>query len=216
MPLHAECRRSIGVGILLLVCIIALPIIASQATARSDGPPIARTGAPGEGDCSQCHGALNDGLGGMITIDDVPAAYVPGQLYTLSVTLSRTGKSRWGFEITALDAGDAPAGALAASSPLTGYNTQGGTNRQYVYQTTNNGDGSFAGTANGPVSWTFDWTAPAAGAGAVTFYAAGVAADGNGNADSGDPVYTTSVTSAEDVTTPTAVTTWGWIKNHYR
>ena len=45
--------------------------------------------------------------------------------------------------------------------------------------------------------WDLDWTAPAAGTGTVRFYAAGNAANNNNGADSGDKVYTTNLSVAE-------------------
>jgi len=48
--------------------------------------------------------------------------------------------------------------------------------------------GTYAGTANGPVSWGFNWTAPASGTGKVYFYVSGVAANDNGSS-SGDYCY---------------------------
>ncbi len=50
--------------------------------------------------------------------------------------------------------------------------------------------GTFAGQANN-ATWSFDWTAPGAGVGQVTFYVAGNAANNNGS-DLGDRIYATS------------------------
>ncbi|MFK7807676.1 MAG: choice-of-anchor V domain-containing protein, partial [Saprospiraceae bacterium] len=47
-----------------------------------------------------------------------------------------------------------------------------------------------------PSTWEFNWTAPAAGSGAVTFYAAGLANNSNGNTQ-GDGVATTTFTASE-------------------
>jgi hypothetical protein len=145
--------------------------------------------------------------------------YAPGQTYALTVSLARSGQQRWGFQITSLFVSDDTyAGTLASTSDFT--RDDATVFRGYVSQTINTGaDGTYAGTVGGPVSWTFDWTAPAAGGGTVRFYLVGVAADGDDGADSGDLVYTNhSVTSAEVPTTATTETgtTWGWIKSHYQ
>ena len=102
---------------------------------------------------------------------------------------------------------------MTNTTVLTGTQTSSG--KIYVSQTTATQDGSFAGTSNGPVTWTFQWTAPALGTGPVTFYAAGVAADNSQDADQGDFTYTTSVASSEGASIGVEETTWGQIKSMY-
>jgi len=185
------------------------------ASANSFGPPLAKTAAPGEGACTDCHTGhiLNPDALGSVTIDGVPTSYMPGQTYTLTVTVQRTGQIRWGFELTALKSSDATAaGTITITNTLTRMGTLNG--RTYVEQTTVNGDdGTFSNQSSG--SWEFSWTAPAAGAGAVTFYAAGNAADGNGS-NSGDFIYTKTASSLEGSATDVSATTWGRIKMLYR
>ena len=195
--------------------LVAAPARAPSAVMNSDAPPAGRTGAPGEGTCSTCHGALNDGLG-TLTISGIPTAYIPGTKYAVTLALARTGKTRWGFQVTSLfAAGNAMAGTLEAPSNLTQVLSK--TSRFYVSHLSGSGaDGTFSGTADGPVSWTFDWTAPAAGGGTVTFYFTGVACDNDGQDSAGDLVYTAAASYTEG--SPTAITpvTWGWIKANYR
>jgi len=186
-----------------------------RAAASSSLPPVAKTLAPGEGICTECHvgSVLNDGVGSVV-ITNVPAPYMPGQVYPITVTVERTAKSRWGFELTVLkDSDNTIAGALANTTAFTG--TQSFNGRSYMSHTTNNigSDGTFQGQASGV--WTFNWTAPVAGAGTVTFYAAGNAANGNGN-QLGDNIYTTNVSSMEGTATDVSATTWGKIKMLYR
>ncbi len=147
----------------------------------------------------------------------VPESYTPGQAYTISVTLQRSGKLRCGFELTCLKSSDeSAAGSITNTTLYT--TTQENSGKTYVSHTTINTpyDGTFAGTADGPVTWSFQWTAPAAQSGEVRFYAAGVAADNSGDADVGDVVYTTSAPSTEGSTTDVKGTTWGQIKLLYR
>ena len=157
-------------------------------------PPDEKTGAPNEGTCADCHAgnALNDPDGALI-LTEFPKTYQPNAVYTIILDLSRAGQSRWGFEMTALDANGARAGSFtaddAANTQLTETN-----NKQYIQHTT---DGTAAGT-NDAHSWEFQWTAPDADIGPITFYAAGNAA----NADftlTGDYIYTTSEESAPAV-----------------
>jgi hypothetical protein len=48
-------------------------------------------------------------------------------------------------------------------------------------------------------TFTFDWTAPSAGTGNVTFYFAGLAGNNNGTDDTGDYTYTGNQVYAENV-----------------
>lgn len=186
-----------------------------SAGANSFGPPPAKTQAPGEGVCTDCHGGhvVNPDALGSVTIDGVPTSYMPGQTYPLTVTVTRTGQQRWGFELTSLKASDnTMAGTLTLVNTITRIVTLN--SRNYIEQTTvNGGDGTFSGQANG--SWDFNWTAPAAGAGSVTFYAAGNAADGSGTT-TGDFIYTKTASSLEGSATDVSSTTWGKIKMLYR
>jgi len=183
------------------------------ASASSAQPPVARTNAPGEGNCTGCHtgNALNT-AGGSVAITDVPPSSVPGQTYTLTVTVQRPGQLRWGFEMTALRSNGFAAGSFTNLTTFTGTQTFSG--RLYINHSRLNGaDGTFPDDPSG--AWQINWTAPAAGAGTVTFYAAGNAADGLGS-DQGDFIYTTTATSAEGAMTDVSATTWGKIKMLYR
>lgn len=172
---------------------IAVAVLVTVAYGFSAGPPAGRTGAPGEGTCVQCHaGTLNSGPG-RVTISGVPETYEPNQEFTLTVRVEHPDRQRWGFQITALDDANKPAGTLSLDDRritkiAVGTGDLGG--RVYVEHTSN---GTFSGQARG-AEWTVKWTAPAADAGRVTFYAAGNAANGN-NSPSGDSIYTTAVST---------------------
>lgn len=145
--------------------------------------------SPGEGNCTSCHsGAVNSGAGS-ISISATPDfsnGYVPGQVYTVSVTILETGRSLFGFNMEALDSLNKNAGTLAV---LNSAQTRTGTTSGRTGITHRTGGGASANMH------TFDakWTAPAAAnAHKVTFYSSGMAANGNGK-DTGDNVYTTSL-----------------------
>jgi hypothetical protein len=191
------------------------PMAVRGAAEQTPIPPAGATGAPGEGSCQACHGAVAGD--GSLAFSGVPSAYSPGQTYTITVTLQDPGQSRWGFEATALRLdNNAPAGTLIDTSVHTALQTLSG--RQYISHNSNftvgQNDGTFAGTLNGPVSWTFDWSAPAAGAGSVGFYAAGNGANGNG-LQTGDFIYFRTAASTEAPATAVHSTTWGKIKKLY-
>jgi hypothetical protein len=182
--------------------------------ANSNPPGKALTGAPSEGTCAGCHGTGDNTGSGLMTII-APSSYSPGQTYAIVVGVGNPGATRWGFEMTALTASNAMAGTFANVTDSTGTQTDSGTGRIYENQVITSVDGTMAGTQDAG-GWAFLWTAPGQGTGTVTFYGAGVAANNDNSADSGDFTYTTTAASTETSGTPVQRTTWGAIKNRYR
>jgi hypothetical protein len=182
-------KKSVYVILVVLVFLITAAIVAGTST----GPPDGRTGAPNESDCTVgCHNtySLNSG-DGSFSINDVPVQYNPGETYSLSVSIQDSGQQKWGFELTVLDNSSSAGTLIVTDSTNTQLSTA--TGRHYIKHTNT---GTFDGTADGPVSWSFDWTAPSAGTGTVTFYAAGNAAN-SGSGNKFDYIYTTTETSDE-------------------
>lgn len=122
----------------------------------SSNPPAARTGAPGEANCTACHSGTAMSAEGVVffTVGGGPN-YTPGETYPISI--ATVGGSKNGFELTILDGSDNQAGTLAAG-PNTSIISEGG--RQYIRHSASEGMGS----------WTFDWTAPATNVGELTAY----------------------------------------------
>ncbi len=150
------------------------------------------TGSPSEGTCasSSCHGTytLNSGPGSIeITSPDmVNWAYVPGESYTISVTVSQTNRGLFGLGFEALKSNGDNAGLLVAGSDThIKSKTVGGHSRKSI--THNNNTGS----TDNSHTFTFTWNAPTTDVGDITFYVAGNACNANGN-ESGDYVYSTS------------------------
>lgn len=170
------------------LCVVAaLPL---SLYAHNDGADPRLTGAPGESTCLSCHSgtALNGG-GGSLRLSAASTTYTPGVKQRIQVQISDSAQRRWGFEATArLDsARTTRAGDIASVDSNTRVMTNAGL--QFITHT-------LAGTRNGTtggVTFEFDWTPPATDVGPVIFYAAGNAANGN-NADSGDRIYTTTLT----------------------
>jgi hypothetical protein len=183
------------------IAIVALAV-ATTAYANASGPPASRSGAPGESTCTQCHvGApLNSGPGS-ITIEGVPENYTPGEEIALTVRVEHPQRTRWGFQLTALDGSNRPAGTFVlVNRNLTRTVNGAGQNAGRVYVEHTSG-GTFANQPQG-AEWQVTWVAPANDVGRVTFYAAGNAANNN-NQSSGDNVYTTSVGTG--MSTPTII-----------
>jgi hypothetical protein len=83
--------------------------------------------------------------------------------------------------------------------------------RQYLKHTA---IGTDPGTPDAAPGWAFAWLAPSQPTGPVTFYAAGVAANGNGF-NTGDLVYDARLTVPEGPTN-VAPTTWSAVRSLYR
>lgn len=179
--------------------LIIVMLAASTAAAFSSGPFDGLTDAPGEANCTNCHGTfpLNSGSG-MLQIDGLPATYMPDETYDLTLTLSDPDASRWGFELTVIeDAGEEAISVGAITATDVGTQLSSSNERDYLKH---NSSGTAPGTT-GSKSWAFAWTAPAAGAGDVRLYVAGNAANNNGST-SGDRIYATSFGSSEDTGVP--------------
>lgn len=186
-------RKRRGLLSRFVVIAAAVPIL---LYAYSTGPPAAKTGAPGEGVCRDCHGGGSGGgkvelrfPGGMV--------YTPGVKQQLTITITDAVASWYGFELSARVAGDnSQAGTLAIA--------QGESNIRVICS-----DFRPRGTGGCPASapieyiehsparqtntFRIEWTPPAADRGPVNIYLAANAANGNG-APTGDSIYTANYT----------------------
>lgn len=155
---------------------------------RSGGPggeqSLQVTGAPGStgilngqpGTCANigCHvqGSFNPSLA-MTLLDGSTTVekYEAGKTYTLKMEFTAgTGTpARYGFQALALNASDAQAGDWG--DPGQGNHVVTIANKKFVEHTAPKSSGTIE----------VPWVAPAAGTGAVTFYAAGIAANNNTN-----------------------------------
>ena len=161
-----------------------LRLVASHA--YPDGAPPGFSGGFKEESCHACHFHQDlNAAGGGVTIEGVPATFTPGERYTLTITLTRPGMKRAGFQLTARfkDSGG-QAGVLAAgAAEAERVAVESQNSVQYAGQRK-----AGAVVSGGEARWLVEWTAPASG-GAVVFNVAANAADGNESAD-GDFVHT--------------------------
>ncbi len=196
MPMRNNLLK-ISIFLFFIALFLTFGLRGSRVTANSAGPPLSRTGAPGELTCaiSGCHlgNPVNSG-GGTLTISGVPANYTPNQEVDITVTIVQSGRIRFGFQATVLDDQGRAAGTITVTEAARtqSFSGQVGQNlRPYIMH-------SFGGTsANGGANqgrWTFRWRAPQQDVGRITFHAAANAANNNGS-ESGDLIYTTSVST---------------------
>jgi hypothetical protein len=149
-----------------------------------------RTGSPvGSGSCQTCHnaGAFNPSATIEILNGDTPVtAYEPGVQYTMRITTTADNNpASYGFQAVALDAANASVGAWVAG---TGYQTVTVDGRSYAEHNAP-GDNNVQDIV---------WTAPAAGAGSVSFYAATASTNANGASSGDNGAVAPSVTITED------------------
>jgi hypothetical protein len=149
-------------------------------------------GSPGENTCNTtgCHtGNPVNSTNGSVTIESpdlINWQYVPGETYTISVTVAQANRNLFGIGFEALTSTNNNAGILTpgVGTQLKNAVVQG-VSRVNVVHVLNGGASPNAHT------FTFSWQAPATDIGNVTFYTAGNAANNNGTA-SGDFIYTSN------------------------
>ena len=182
----------------ILVPVAFLTICLSLGvSAFKEGPYPNVTGGFGEQTCHLCH--LDNPMnapGGALTLGGIPPRFTPGQTYPVTVTISRPGLRRGGFEIAARFAGGRHKGRQAATWQLRDVRAQfipGAVDKALTF-VQHNQTGSRAATP-GANTWTMDWTAPPTSDGAVQF---NVAANASNNDDSplGDYIYMKAVRSS--------------------
>ncbi|NOQ74326.1 MAG: hypothetical protein GQ574_20115 [Crocinitomix sp.] len=145
-----------------------------EAVNFTSDPPTGKTGAPGEGNCTDCHSGSTMSGDGVVffTVGGGPG-YIPGSTYP--ITVSTISGTKNGFEMTILDGDDNFQGSFT-SGDNSGVATGGGID--YVRHS----------ASDGVLSWTFDWTAPAADAGELTAYYTVNISNDNGSS-SGDEIF---------------------------
>ncbi len=160
----------------------------------SNSAPASTSGAPGEVDCttSGCHQSFtsNSGPGNTtISLENGLTNYIPGKTYTMKLEVNQPNLIRFGFQMVALkDKDNSNVGVFTATDGSRNQITTGYGNladRKYITYTFK----STSAQTTGKGDWTFNWTAPAINEGPITFYAAAIAANNDGN-DLGDYCYT--------------------------
>lgn len=173
----------------LLVFVVASTTF-NAITFSNSAPPTGYSNAPGEANCTSCHGGtglITSGtLANALTLtSSIPITQInPNQTCTLSLSFTHPTSTKFGFQLVALPNGavssTASIGTFTSISPETEVNTSG--NREYASH-------SATGTAapSNSLTWDIEWTAPSAYTGGVTFYAVVNASNNNGSS-SGDVI----------------------------
>jgi hypothetical protein len=150
--------------IILYILPFATIVILLSASSGSiahypNGAPAGYTGSPGDGqNCQDCHGGNVSTVQNWITSNVDQTGYLPGQTYTITVTV--TGSGNKGFEVSPQDQSGNVYGTI-----ILGSQTEfAGGNQGYITHS--------ASSNSNPKIWTFQWVAPDAGSGPVTMYGA--------------------------------------------
>ncbi len=183
-----------NIYLLITFAVIAL-LLSTSGILYTGGSPGGKTGSPGDvSSCTQCHSGAATQQSGWISSNIPVQGYTAGDTYTVTVTATQPGITKFGFECTAEDAFGSKVGTFTI---LMGAQTKLANGNTSVTHKAAGTSGS-----GGSKSWAFSWTAPSTGTGTVTFYAAFNAANGNGNT-SGDNIYLSNYSVPEaPVNTP--------------
>jgi hypothetical protein len=158
--------------VVLRTCTIALLLAAVNLPGNQTNPPVAKTGAPGEGTCAQCHTGTVDNPGSVLLVFE-KFTYAPGVREAVTVQISSARPILTGWQLT----------ARVASNPL----LQAGHFESSPEVTVANSNGiEYASGSAATV--TFNWTPPATNVGDIIFYVAAVTGESNGHPDGN--VYT--------------------------
>lgn len=181
-------------SITLIATFVLLQINGNEAHSNNGGSPAGRTGSPADGlTCatSNCHAGTASVSPTQIIASNVPASgYIPGQTYSITAAVAQTGIVRYGFEISPQSTN----GTLLGQLIVTNATTTKIVGSKYITHTASGTAGTTGRT------WSFNWVAPVAGTGDVTFYGA-FNYTNNSNSSSGDIVRTNTLVISEDQTT---------------
>lgn len=169
----------------------AMPVGMLVPVPYENGAPAGFTGSPSDGQTcakSTCHGGTATFVPGWISTNVPVSGYVPGSSYQVTATVTDSGRNKFGFELSPQDLSGNLLGTLQANA-VTDLRGLG----KYITHRNSSTSGQDS------KSWTFNWVAPPAGTGEVTFYAAFNGANGNGQS-SGDNIYRSSLVVEEDTT----------------
>lgn len=179
--------------ILLVLPLFGLFVfLASNSNGVTAGQALDRTGSPvGTSQCGSCHAGGNYSPTLSILLKNIEGnavtEYQPDSSYQVEIVFGGNTAPRYGYQAVALlNGSNNNAGTLTTANT----NSKIGTLNSRTYA-----------DHNGNVSsntFLLNWTAPAEGSGAVNFYAAGIAANGNGGSSGDSPVTAPSLRINEE------------------
>jgi hypothetical protein len=155
----------IKVSFILLSGILIILLSSGLLFSYPGGAPAGKTGSPGDvNNCNSCHNASIAEKEGYITSDAENQVYTPGSIYTITASMPvPSNVKRMGFEVSPQSADGKLQGKMIVTDKD---RTQLVGKGKYITHTSKGSD------ATGAKNWSFQWQAPVAGSGDVTFYGA--------------------------------------------
>lgn len=200
-------KKSIVSAFTIVAATIYISDLTSTANGNAGGAPTGKTGSPGDAsNCTGCHtGTAATTSPGLITSNVPVTGYIPGMTYTFNATITVAGVNKFGFEVSPQSITGVQKGILVVTNTAT--TKLIGTSGKYLTHKSTGTSGT------GSKSWSFDWTAPAAGSGNLKLYASFVAANGN-LTNSGDQVFLSSLDINENLSagiSETHMNAYSWV-----
>jgi hypothetical protein len=162
---------------ILLFGFLALIFIGTTAFVVFSGGVSNQSGSPGESNCGGCHGGGSGTT--VVSISGTPAfvgnQYIPGQTYTVNISVINNPFSKFAFDAEILNTSNTNAGNM----------TVGLTGVQIVNTTRKNATHTGPKTGTGSALFQFVWVAPLSGNAVI--YASGNAVDGTGGTGADTP-----------------------------
>lgn len=182
-------RQKIKTMKIKLLIVGLIPMVFSTAYIIKYSSGIAGyTGSSGESTCTSCHGGGSGTTNVSVSFNPAmpTGSYTPGQTYTVSVTISNSAYSLFGFGCEILNSSNTNCGSMTTAGTGVKFLTASNGRKNAVHSTPKSGSGA--------ATFTFVWMAPMSGTAYI--HAVGNAVNGNGGT-SGDKVssaYTMSLT----------------------
>lgn len=182
---------------------LGLCLVSYLSMTNPGGPGASYSTAPSESNCTSCHSGSLITSGSnwnniALTANFTGGGYIPDSTYTIKVSHSQSGISKWGFQATILDGSNKKAGTISGSGRVSIVSSSS-LGRDYVGQNSN----GTSSTGTNSTDWTFTWKAPNKNIGNIKVYMSVMAADGN-NQNSNDIVYGKTFTIAPSGLLPVA------------
>jgi hypothetical protein len=190
----------------VLMVMVIIFTAAVEKVQKSAGPPSCNAGEPpNNSNCTSCHndGVANTGTANiLLNLGGADTAYIPGKVYTITVSVSKPGMQRAGFQCIALQDNDDKISPgvvtltdAARTQVLDKHAPHSGDCREEERVWVEHTYAGNSSNAEGVSTWSYHWQAPAQAVGPITFYLAAVEAD-NDLTETGDQVYTRKTTIA--------------------
>ena len=187
-------KKKLLIAFSIVTC-LAIAFFPKQSIHGStSGGPAGYTGSPFDfsgrtcGSGGGCHSSGTTNQNGIITSDIPACGYTPGQTYNITVTATSAGRTKFGFSLSAQKTSD----GVTAGTLIAGAGSQLNGSNRYITHTS----AGTAATGSGTRVWNFQWTAPVAGTGSVSLYAAVNCTNSGGNS-SGDIIFNSSIAIQE-------------------